>query len=62
MKCWVLFLGLLYLAVGAHAQAPQGSFQSMAALNSIQFFENKGQWPSDVLFKGEKEGGHVARP
>ncbi|MEY4126763.1 MAG: hypothetical protein RL737_952 [Bacteroidota bacterium] len=59
MKCWVLFLGLLYLAVGAHAQAPQGSFQSMAALNSIQFFENKGQWPSDVLFKGEKEGGKL---
>jgi len=59
MKWWVLFLEILYLAVGVHAQAPQGNFQSMPALNAIQFFENKGQWPSEVLFKGEKEGGKL---
>ena len=59
MKWWVLFLGMLYFAVGVHAQAPQGNFQSMPALNAIQFFENKGQWPSEVLFKAEKEGGKL---
>jgi len=57
MKWWVLFLGMLYFVFGVHAQAPQGNFQSMSALNAIQFFENKGQWPSEVLFKAEKEGG-----
>jgi hypothetical protein len=59
MKRCVLFLGILFLALGFHAQSPQGNFQSMPSLNAIQFFENKGQWPSGVLFKAEKEGGKL---
>ncbi len=59
MKRWVIFIGLLYWFVGVHAQMPQGTFQSMPSKNSTHFFENKGQWPSDVIFKAEKEGGKL---
>ncbi|MFM7388623.1 MAG: hypothetical protein ACKO5L_10750, partial [Bacteroidota bacterium] len=56
MKFPFVFLFLIASLV-VFSQREQGKFKAIAAPQALEFYENKGQWPSEVLYKAEKEGG-----
>jgi len=53
----ILCCFILLIIPLSFAQKERGNFQPISSPRAIEFFENKGQWPSEVLFKAEKEGG-----
>ena len=53
-----LFLLFALLVGGFYAQK-KGKLTQMPNPTSQVFFENKGQWPAEVLFKSETEGGKI---
>jgi gliding motility-associated-like protein len=56
MKFHLAFL-FVAASLAVYSQREQGKFKAMPAQQALEFYENKGQWPSEVLFKAEKEGG-----
>jgi gliding motility-associated-like protein len=56
MKYYFVF-SLLFVSSALFSQEAPGNFKAMSAPLALEFYENKGQWPSEVLFKAEKEGG-----
>ena len=52
------FFYLILFSYTCHfGQKERGKFTALSVLPAVEFYENKGQWPSEVLFKAEKEGG-----
>jgi gliding motility-associated-like protein len=56
MKYYFVF-SLLFVSSALFSQEAPGNFKAMSAPLALEFYENKGQWPTEVLFKAEKEGG-----
>ena len=54
-RFFILCLVLTPLAL--LSQRKSGDFQVLRSEQAEAFYENKGQWPDEVLFKAEKEGG-----